>query len=320
MPSDFSDPHGLRAAECVVIVNPSAGSAAHDVSELRERLSFLPDTIIRSTEQAGDARRIAQEAARAGISRIVVAGGDGTLHEVINGLAPTFGSSRLGILPTGTGNDAARTLGIPLELEGALEGLKTGASSTIDVLEIGHDGHTTFALNAATGGFGGAVNEAMTVDIRELWGPLAYVRAATEVIVEPETKDLTLVFPDREEANLSAISLVVANGRYAAGGLAVAPGARVDDGLLNVHAVVESSPVDLIRVGTALLAGQVPEVDSYRHWESQRISVRCTEEFRFSVDGELLAGKEWRFAVHPAALMVLGAALDHTPTRSPESP
>src|SRR5690349_6364901 len=115
-----------------IIINPNAGSAG-EVERLRETLEKLPETTVRITEKEGDARRMAAVALKSGTGLIVAAGGDGTLNEVVNGLAEDFGRARLGLLPLGTGNDFARSINIPTDLDAALAVLQGGRVQTVDV-------------------------------------------------------------------------------------------------------------------------------------------------------------------------------------------
>src|SRR5688500_7252293 len=95
-----------------IIFNPNAGSA-RQVETLRDAFRKRPEITLRETTKAGEASAFAGQALQEGFELVVAAGGDGTINEVVNGMAPDFGETRLGILPLGTGNDLARTLAIP---------------------------------------------------------------------------------------------------------------------------------------------------------------------------------------------------------------
>ena len=116
----------------LVILNPNAGSA-DQVPRLRRLLAGQPGFEVRETEGPGDAETLAREAVRDGVATVVAAGGDGTLNEVLNGLADDLSAARLGVLPLGTGNDFARTVGVPEETEAALQVLHRGRTRRIDV-------------------------------------------------------------------------------------------------------------------------------------------------------------------------------------------
>jgi diacylglycerol kinase (ATP) len=288
----------------VVILNPKAGSAV-EPGLLSQQLSFLPGLSIEVTEKAGDAQRLAEQAAHAGASLVVAAGGDGTLHEVVNGLAPHFEACRLGIIPAGTGNDTARSLGIPLDVREAIELLRAGECRPVDVIRIRQNDHVCYALNAATGGFGGAVNEAMTGDVRDFWGSLAYVRAAAEVLPIPPAYDVTVEVDGGETQAHRVISLVVANGAFAARGVNVAPGAAIDDGALSVQIVLESNAADLLAIATSILEGERPDHPKYLAFSCQNVLAVCENGLPMSVDGELRTMRDAAFEILPAALRVI---------------
>lgn len=296
----------------VVIVNPGAGGGV-SAEDLRGRLDFLGEPTIRETRASGDARRIARESIERGAAMIVVVGGDGTLNEALNGMAPDFDACPLAIVAAGTGNDAVRSLGLPLDTDEAIESLRRAVenaggepSARVDVMAVRHDGRRSWALNAATGGFGGAVNRAMTDEVRDLWGPLAYARAATEVASEPPVYQIAVSLDGAAEERLEAISVVVANGSLAAHGVPVAPGAVMDDGRLAVHAVLEAGPVDRLAIAAALLVGARPDHEAYRSWTCRRVEIRCDAGFPVSVDGELLDARDMAYEVVPSAITILG--------------
>ena len=284
-------------------MNPRAGGGP-DASSLAESLAPLGPLRIVETTRAGHARALAREADAEGIERIVVVGGDGTLHEVANGLdLPS--ACVLGLVPAGTGNDLARSLGIPLDPAGAVDVIREGRVSRMDVLEVVVDGAGEVAINAACGGFGGEVNARIDQDLKDRWGPLAYVKASLDALRELPLYRVRLCFDQRDVAELSVHSLVVANGAYAARGVCVAPGARTDDGVLAVHAVLPRPLKDLLAVAPTVLRGEVPDAEHYRVWTCESLSVTSEQPLDVSVDGELRRGRSYRYRVRPAAIGIL---------------
>lgn len=291
------------AAPTLVIVNPRAGSAP-EPSSLVESLEPLGPVRIIETAQAGHAEAVAREATAEGVDRIVVVGGDGTLHEVVNGLEPPS-TCVVGLVPAGTGNDLARSLGIPLDYEGAIEVIREGRAAPMDVMSVEVDGTHEIAINAACGGFGGEVNARVTQDLKDRWGPLAYVKASLDALLELPVHRVHLRFDRGDTAELSVHSLVVANGAYAAHGVCVAPGAETDDGALAVHAVLPRPLKDLIAVAPTVLRGEVPDAEHYRVWTCESVSVTSEQPLEVSVDGELRRGRSYHFQVRPSAVRIL---------------
>jgi diacylglycerol kinase (ATP) len=289
-----------------IIVNPNAGSV-EDLEALEASLDHLPETEVCRTEAAGDAERLAREAVRDGADLVVAAGGDGTLNEVVNGLSEDFGKAKLGLLPLGTGNDFARSIGVPDDLAGALAVLESGRVRTVDVARAtigGIGGIGRCFVNMSAGGFSGEVSERAS-EAKDRWGPLAYMRAAIGALPELKGFLTTIILNGAETLRLETYNIVVCNGRYVASGIPAAPQAVLDDGLLDV----------LIAPATTIpqLAGLIPLVLLGRHVDSDlllfrratRVEIECDPPMAFNVDGELIGEGTARFEILPRALQVI---------------
>src|SRR5947209_4888355 len=136
-----------------IILNPSAGSVVH-IDEVVARLGRLPNAEIRVTGRRGSAARFARTAIRQGRETIIAAGGDGTLNEVINGIGENVTKVRVGLIPLGTGNDFARTIGVPTDLEGAIDLIAAKKTRAVDLVRVTSDAVRDF-VNVSAGGFGG---------------------------------------------------------------------------------------------------------------------------------------------------------------------
>ncbi len=286
----------------LVIVNPGAGGVASGATLAQTLDPLRPAHVVEATGP-GHARVLAREAARSGATRIVVVGGDGTLHEVVNGLEASP-SCALGIIPAGTGNDTARSLGIPLEHDEAVLLIAKGEAHPTDLISVEVDGKEEYAINAACGGFGGEVNERMTDELKARWGPLAYIRSAGDALTDIPVHRVRVRIDGGEEEELVVLSLVVANGPFAARGVCVAPGARPDDGRLSVHAVLQAPIVELLAVVPGVLKEEVPESDHYKVWRCRHIDVSSEDTLDVSVDGELRSGRRFRYEVVRGGLRV----------------
>ena len=118
-----------------IICNPRAGSVK-DREAIGEKLQQLPGARIYFTEKEGDATRLAQDAVQQDQDLVVAAGGDGTLNEVINGIAPYADRIEIGLVPLGTGNDFARTLALPNSIEDCIDILRIGKTRAIDLVRV----------------------------------------------------------------------------------------------------------------------------------------------------------------------------------------
>ena len=138
-------------AKTFVIVNPAAGSV-NDVDSLVKRIRNLPDAEVCITAKAGAAMQSTRTALRKGCEMVVAAGGDGTLNEVVNGLREDASAVVLGLIPLGTGNDFARTLGLPRDVDEAIALLRAGHTRAIDLVRVTSD-EMRYFVNVSTGGF-----------------------------------------------------------------------------------------------------------------------------------------------------------------------
>lgn len=290
--------------DAFVIVNPGARGGEGIDRQLRQR---LPGAAVHRTARPSHARVLARRAALAGYPLVVAAGGDGTLNEVLNGIEPFLGQVRLGLLPLGTGNDFARSVSIPDDLDGALTVLEQGLVRRCDVVSFQDRRLRRLFLNVSAAGFSGEVGESLTAERKQRFGPLAYLRAAIDTIPERSDYRLTLRFDDHDEVHETAVNLVIANARYVAGGVPIAPEAMLDDGRFDVV---------LFRAASfASLAGLAPRVMLGRHLDdpgdrilfrrARSLEVRSVPHMPLNVDGELLGARCGRFEMLAGALEVV---------------
>lgn len=281
-----------------VIFNPAAGRE-QDRDELLERLGRLGT--VHTTKGPGDARRLARDAAAGGAGLVVAAGGDGTVNEVVSGLAPGF-EAALAVVPLGTGNDLAGTLGMPDDPLESVAVVAAGPTVAADVIRLRIAGEERWAVNAVTAGFSALVDEVLESRSKELLGSLAYLVTAGRSLPELEAHRLRLSVDDGDERVLDAFNLVLANGPTVGGGVPVAAGARLDDGVLHLL-VVPEMPLPTLAVALGRLfaggGGEVPEL----HVEPVR-KVRFAAEpaMQVTADGEVVGRAPAQAEVLPGAL------------------
>lgn len=292
----------MQIRPCVVL-NSHAGSA-RDLDVLTVKLEDRGFEV-RRTVGPGDATSLAAERAAAGAPFIVAAGGDGTVSEVARGLIPLEQKPPLGILALGTGNDLARTLGLPLDdVDAAIAAIERRQERVIDAIAVHpDDAEPTFAINLAAGGFSGQVDEVLTGDLKAKWGPLAYLWSAAKVIPDLTSYQTTLAFDDGAAERVEALNVIVANAKSCGGGWAVAPQAELDDGELDVVVVRFGSALDLARVAVSLARGDY--LDEVLHRRARAVRVTSNPPMWFNVDGELVSRAAITFRALPRALRVL---------------
>ena len=283
-----------------IILNPAAGSVK-DPDDLVSQLSGLPDAQVKLTGKPGAAERAARSAVADGCDLIVAAGGDGTLNEVVNGLGEKAAGVRLGLIPLGTGNDFARTLGLPSGLEECMEIIRHARTRPIDLVRVSSD-KVRYFLNVSAGGFSGTVNEKLTPEVKETWGPLSYIRGAAAALSELRAFRTNISFDNTEALSLDLYNIVIANGRYVAGGLPIAPDASLDDGLLDVILLRETSGTQFTLLAPQILLGTHLSSDAVVYRKAAKICVNSKPGMWFNVDGEMVGNEPATFEVLPRAL------------------
>ena len=261
---------------------------------------------MRVTSGPGDASRLAREALEDGVGTLVVAGGDGTLHEAAAGLGADAGSAglRVALLPLGTGNDLAASLGIPLEIGAALALLGEGEPRRLDLVRV--DGGTDgWVVNFAMGGFAGRVAERVTPRRRRIWGRHVYLRAALDEVLERRPREVRVRADGRELQTGPLLALVVASGPRFGGGIPIAPGALPDDGLLDLLLLDDVSLPALLRVVGRALRGRHLADPVVTHLRVRSVEVEAEPDLPWNGDGEDLGTGSRTFEVVPGALPVL---------------
>ena len=293
----------MKPLRMALLLNPKAGSAGQGEA-VRAALEAVPGVSLVSVDPERELREQVQAALKAGVDALAVAGGDGTIHGVVNALGPDFPRVSLLLLPLGTGNDFCRTLAVPLDPVGAVGLLKLNRTRAVDAVRVDGD-WSGFLANVATGGFSGKVAAEVTSDLKAAWGPLAYLRGAAGTIADPPKFRVTLRYDGKQTETLDVLNIVVANARTAAGGYVVAPRADPEDGKLDVvlvHAV--ESALDQGVITARLLAGDYVADDNVTHRRAKRVELTAPQPLPLSFDGELVEGKRFTFAAVPRAVRV----------------
>lgn len=289
-----------------VVLNPAAGRTRRYpcvVDDLRS----LPRAELAWTEGPGHAAELAGEAVRDGCGTIVVGGGDGTIHEVVGGLsaAGALDRLRMGLVPLGTGNDLARTLGVPDDPHEALALLRREETRRMDVVDGEAGGRSAAVVNFALGGLAGDIARHVTRERRRLWGGMVYLRGAVAGLSELRTYRTRLVLDGERLPTLTVLALIVANGRVLGHGIPVAPEARIDDGRLDVVAILADAPARVPAVVGRLLAGRHLDAPGVLWRRASRVRVDAEPPMPFNADGQTLGRGTARFHVRPRALEVL---------------
>ncbi|MDA1051097.1 MAG: diacylglycerol kinase family lipid kinase [Planctomycetota bacterium] len=291
-----------------IILNETAGQA----TGIEQRLAPLVgrnqcEVCIRREGETVEVQ--ARRAVDEGFERIIVAGGDGTLNHVVNGVAADLGRIEVGLIPLGTGNDFARSLELPLDRLDAAFSIALGDQvRAVDLIRI-TDGKSFYAVNAASGGMAGKVAaDVLDVD-KARWGAFAYWMTALSELIDMRASDLHLDIDDRPQ-DLQVYGVVIANGRYVGGGFPIAPKATLDDGKLTIVIIPVLPTLELLSAGLNYTLGSSPTMGQIKTFEATRIHLTAKPEMQFSIDGEPTREIEATFEVVPGALrMAVGTTL-----------
>ena len=294
---EVSSSKGVKAC---VILNPKAGSVK-DLDLILKQIDRFRPALVHVTPRKGAAKILAGEAIHQGCDYIVAAGGDGTLNEVINGVAKHASKIQIGLLPLGTGNDFARCLNLPAGVDENIDILMAGATKPVDLVRV-KSTRTRFFVNVSAGGFSGLVDEKLTPRIKRTWGPLAYVRSAAAALPKLRAYRTTVRFGPDEAVAHDLYNVVVANGRFVAGGLPIAPEADPSDALLDVILIPQRPAAEIALLTAKILLGKHLKDDFVTFRRAPKVSIESRPGMWFNVDGELVGNAPAEFEIIPNAL------------------
>jgi diacylglycerol kinase (ATP) len=284
-----------------IIFNPTAkGERARKWHEELKR--SLPDAELLLTQGSGDAEQFARAAVARGCDCIVAAGGDGTINEVVNGMAGS--DAALGIIPLGTMNVFSLELGIPQQLSDAVEIIKNGQVRTIDLAQVTHGTtpQTRYFVQLAGVGFDAEAVRATNFQVKKMVGPLSYVLAAVQVAAK-EAPTLMVKGDANQEEQGSFV--LIGNGRYYGGPFEFFPEAKLDDGLLDVCVFKRRSHMDLIHYFQGILCGTHTKFEDIEYFRTAKVTVSADRESPMEVDGEFAGMTPVEFAISGKSLRVL---------------
>ncbi len=297
-----------------LIINPNAdlGRAWRWASDLRPIVEEFGGADWSGTVYPTHATELARQAAEEGYELVVAVGGDGTVHEIINGL---MGFSperrpRLGVVPMGSGNDFAHNSGINIRPEIAMRQVFTGEPRIIDLglIEDGH-GRQEYWDNTLGIGFDA------TVTIRShrlpiLRGFLMYLTAVIQTIMLNHDAPRMKIDTDQEHWEEEMLMIVLCNGSREGGGFAVAPEARNDDGWLNYAAIRRVSRPMMFRLVPEVMKGTHGRFSQVRLGQFRQLNLKSESPLHIHTDGEIFAGfgtdvRELSVKVLPGAIEVM---------------
>ncbi|KPQ21300.1 MULTISPECIES: lipid kinase YegS [unclassified Halomonas] len=297
----------------LLIVNgKSAGNTALREAVAEQRKAGMPISV-RVTWEAGDAAHFAEVAVDMGMTHVVACGGDGTVNEVINGLMRLDKAQRpvLGVVPLGSANDFATSVGLPLEPKEALSAAWSLSDYPIDVVKLCAEGDTTsetsYYVNMMTGGFGAEITSSTPKMLKRMLGGGAYSLMGAVKAWRHRCYRGTLHWRDQEES-ASLLLLAIGNGRQSGGGQVLAPKAKLDDGLLDVLVVKDFLTATALPDLVSELQDFPREGRFVRYLSVNELSVSTLPEdppWPLTLDGEARHYRRFRAEVVPLAVRVI---------------
>ncbi len=306
--------------QTLFIINPASarGATLRAWADARQEVAAAGvDFDEHVTTRAGEATEVAREALNIGVTRIVAVGGDGTLSEVVNGYFDDCGrainsAASIGLLPSGTGSDFRRSLGLTSRSDW-IRALISSETRFLDAARAdfqdldGASASRTF-INVASFGLGGDVS-ALVNKWREslprwIGGSARFAAAAIAALGRYKNIAVSLRLDERE-MKINSNLIVVANGRFAGGGMMLAPHAELDDGLLDVIVTDGATRLDVIRELPRIQRGAHLKNPKVTEMRAREVSINSEEPMAIDLDGEMVGLTPARLRVLPSAIRFL---------------
>ena len=301
----------------LVIVNPRSSNGATGRRWARVEATLrdsLGDLEVVRTRAPRDAERIAREAVLDGVERLVVAGGDGTLSEIVTGLlaADLAQRAEIGVLPLGSGGDFMRTLGIPPRPDDAIAALAGGKTRRLDAgratytLDSGRVA-TSYFLNIASLGVSALITRFVNATGKGMGGRAAFLMGSIRGILGFNPEPLSVRVDGEIVHEGPTVLATVANGRWFGGGMHVAPQARPDDAELDIVIIGALTKLQLLRRLPLLYSGTHLDDPAVASFRGRRVEFEAAPgTVHIEVDGEPLGSAPVEIEVLPGAVDVLG--------------
>jgi diacylglycerol kinase (ATP) len=302
----------VAPGDVVFVVNPASanGSTGRRWPEIARSAAAagLEGEALIST-RPGEIVELAAQAAADGAGTLVVVGGDGTVHEAVNGLMRAgTGETAMAVLSRGTGTDFVHSLGIPAKLDEAIAVARDGATRTIDVGRASYtawDGSPAQACFANFGGAGisGAIARRANSSSKALGGRISFIWATVAVFARWQSAEVEVRVDDETRAG-RMFEVLAMNGEFTAGGMRATPGAAPDDGLLDALLIGDVTKADFVTTFPKIYRGRHLGHPKIEHLRGRRITVDAASPLPIALDGEQPGTTPVTFEVVPGAIRV----------------
>jgi len=306
----------------LVIINPeSAGGDTQRAwpkiaSDLRSHFGAFTPVF---TERAGQGTELAAEGARRGVKLIIACGGDGTISEVANGILLAGEDVVMGIIPSGTGGDFRRTIGIPVRARDAANVLRNGRTRRIDVGRvtfINHEGaeDSRYFLGVASFGMSAEVIQRVKEGGPDwipsrlpkwLGGSVSFGASMLQVASSSSSIKVVVQLDSKQEQHFTLANFCIANARYFGGGMKIAPDAKVDDGQFDCVSVGDLGAARIMANAPRIYTGTHLSMQQVNHTLAKKVFARPANKesiVMLEIDGELPGHLPASFQILPGAL------------------
>ena len=301
-----------------LIVNPNAnlGKARHTAFNLRPLIAAIGNVTWSETEKPGDATELARQAVQDGYDLVIAAGGDGTVHEVVNGLMQFPAEHRpvLGVLPLGSGNDFSHAIGIDAHPEIALKQMFASQPFRIDVGRmVDGAGTVDYWVNALGVGFDTTVT-IRSHRLKVVKGFMIYLVAVLQTIILNHDAPRMKVTTDLESWEHESLMLVLCNGGREGGAFNVSPRARPDDGVFQYAGIQKVSRLMMLRLLPEVMKGTHERFPQVHSGQFRELTLQADRPLYIHTDGEVFSGfgsdvRQFSVTLLPGELEVLGAKI-----------
>jgi diacylglycerol kinase (ATP) len=293
-----------QGRRCAVVFNPTKVTDAFQ-ARVSERLHAAgwPDPMWLSTTKEDPGRSMTAEAIAARVDLVIAAGGDGTVRVVADGLAGT--GVPMGVVPAGTGNLLARNLGLPLDESKALDVAVEGHTRTIDLIKITVDDRPSehYAVMAGVG-VDAVIMDETDPALKAQIGSAAYFVAAARALGRLPI-DLRIKIDDHHVHHRKAMICTIGNVGTLTGNLTLIPGAKPDDGILNIYVASPHRFTQWILVLVRLVTRRPRSQDHVDEWVGRRVELVLKEPDTYELDGDVLGEARRLVAeIQPGALVI----------------
>lgn len=267
-----------------IIYNPTSGREAfkRELPNVMQRLEQAGyETSAHATTGKEDAKNAAIQAAKRDFDIVVAAGGDGTINEVVNGLAEQTNRPKLGIIPVGTTNDFARAIRVPRNIHKAIDVVLGGYTKSLDIGKVGNQ----YFINIAGGGKLTELTYEVPSKLKTVLGQLAYYLKGIEMLPSIRPTKVSIEY-DGKWFEGDILLFLVSNSNSVGGFEKLAPDAEMDDGMFDLIILKNTNLAEFIRIVRLATKGNHIKDENVIYTKANRIKIHTDEKMQLNLDGE----------------------------------